>query len=111
MLATSQFGKYLPGNVAHHIGRLVMARSAGIGTGGCVLSIAYKSVLTVLACDHVSELTFLWGAPKAFDEYTNTDHQGLLIILVTAGAAASHLLAPYLHRHVWRLRKRQHPET
>src|SRR3546814_16290961 len=50
ILATSQFGKYLPGTVAHHHGRLVLARSAGIGHGGCVLSIASEPVLTVLDC-------------------------------------------------------------
>jgi glycosyltransferase 2 family protein len=30
IFAVSQFGKYLPGNVGHHVGRVVMARKAGI---------------------------------------------------------------------------------
>jgi hypothetical protein len=111
ILASSQFGKYLPGNVAHHVGRLVMARSAGIGTGRCILSIAYESVLTVLACAHVSALTFLWDTPKAFADSTITDNRGLLIMLVTAGAIATLMLAPRLAQIVWRLRNRHSPET
>ena len=30
IFAVSQFGKYLPGNVAHHVGRVVMAQRAGV---------------------------------------------------------------------------------
>lgn len=111
ILASSQFGKYLPGNVAHHLGRLVMARSAGIDTGGCILSVAYESVLTMLACAHVSALTFLWDTPKALTDSTLTDNRGLLITLVTAGAITTLMLAPYLAQTAWRLRKRNPVET
>lgn len=33
IFATSQFGKYLPGNVGHHVGRVVLAREAGMPIG------------------------------------------------------------------------------
>jgi uncharacterized membrane protein YbhN (UPF0104 family) len=36
IIAISQFGKYLPGNVAHHIGRVFMAREAGIPVSSTV---------------------------------------------------------------------------
>jgi hypothetical protein len=111
ILATSQFGKYLPGNAAHHIGRLVMARSAGIGAGGGILSIAYESILSVLACAHASALTFLWDTPKAFSDSIVTDNRVLLITLVTAGAIATLMLAPHLAQIVWRLRNRHTPEA
>ena len=106
ILATSQFGKYLPGNVAHHIGRLVMARSLGIGMGIGALSLAYESILTVLACAHVSTLTFLWEAPKALEASVLPDERGLLIAVVTAGAIATIAIAPWLARTVWRMRNR-----
>ncbi|WP_330970594.1 hypothetical protein, partial [Lysobacter sp. A3-1-A15] len=32
ILATTQMGKYLPGNVAHHFGRVVVARGHGLDT-------------------------------------------------------------------------------
>lgn len=46
----TQFGKYLPGNVAHHIGRVVLAKQAGI---------------TVRATTHSMLIEFLWGIGAA----------------------------------------------
>ncbi|MCD9031663.1 hypothetical protein LDO32_07985 [Luteimonas sp. Y-2-2-4F] len=106
ILATSQFGKYLPGNVAHHIGRVVMIKSAGVGLGVGVLSIAYESILAILACAHVSALTFLWETPAAFADSAITDNRALLVALVTAGAIATISAAPFLATFVWRLRNR-----
>jgi len=48
--ALAQFGKYLPGNVAHHIGRVVLAKQAGI---------------TVRATTHSMLIEFLWGIGAA----------------------------------------------
>jgi len=48
--ALTQFGKYLPGNVAHHIGRVVLAKQAGI---------------TVRATTHSMLIEFLWGIGAA----------------------------------------------
>src|SRR3546814_14665149 len=50
ILATSQFGKYLPGNVALPIGRLVLARHCSRGPGCCLLSLDSGTVLPGLAC-------------------------------------------------------------
>lgn len=115
ILATSQFGKYLPGNVAHHVGRLVMARSTGVGIGVGVLSIAYETVLAVLACAHLGALTFLWDTPKAFEGSLISDNRALLTALATAGAVATLAAAPYIAKMVWRFRNKddatQQPPT
>lgn len=106
ILATSQFGKYLPGNIAHHVGRLVMARPVGIGLGIGAISLAYESILTVLACAHVSTLTFLWDAPKALEATLVPDDRGLLVALVTAAAIVSLAAVPWLSRAFWRFRNK-----
>lgn len=106
ILATSQFGKYLPGNVAHHVGRVVMARSIGLGVGVVVLSIAYETVLTALACAHVSLLTFLWETPKALGSFDAAEHRGPLAALVTIGALATIAAAPVMAKAVWRMRNK-----
>lgn len=50
VLMLSQFGKYLPGNFAHHAGRVVLARKLGIGLEPTVASMAVDlAVLLVVA--------------------------------------------------------------
>ena len=106
ILATSQFGKYLPGNVAHHVGRLVMARPIGISIGVGAISLAYESILTVLACAHVSALTFLWDAPKALEASAIAEDRKLMVALATVAAIVSLTAVPWLSRIFWRLRNK-----
>jgi uncharacterized membrane protein YbhN (UPF0104 family) len=50
VLMLSQFGKYLPGNLAHHAGRVVLARKLGIGLEPTVASMAIDmAILLVVA--------------------------------------------------------------
>jgi len=45
IVTLSQIGKYVPGNVGQHVGRVVLAQRAGIATGHAVVSLALESVL------------------------------------------------------------------
>lgn len=45
----SQFAKYLPGNVGHHIGRVYMAKQQGIGTPAVLASMMMDMALVVFA--------------------------------------------------------------
>lgn len=45
----SQFAKYLPGNVGHHVGKLLLARETGLATAAVVGSIFLDSVMVMLA--------------------------------------------------------------
>src|SRR5690606_31191651 len=83
ILATTQFGKYLPGNVAHHLGRVVLAKKHGVSTGNTVMSMSYEILLTLLACAHVSAITLLWEPPGALADWPLANHRGLLIAIVT----------------------------
>lgn len=44
----SQFARYVPGNVGHHIGKLVLARAEGISVKNGAVSIIIESVLVLL---------------------------------------------------------------
>ena len=49
VLAVSQLAKYLPGNVGHHIGRVAMARGAGIPADLAVASVLLETLLVLVA--------------------------------------------------------------
>lgn len=67
MLWTAQFGKYLPGNFAHHVGRVALAGRFGLGAGPVVAAMAAETALVLalvalLALPAVGELGKPWGA-------------------------------------------------
>jgi hypothetical protein len=47
--AVSQFGKYLPGNLAHHVGRIALARREGVGVPQALLSMLLETANVLLA--------------------------------------------------------------
>lgn len=49
IVATTQAGKYLPGNVGHHVGRVALSIALGVPLAILVASMAYEIVLLLLA--------------------------------------------------------------
>lgn len=94
IMATTQFGKYLPGNVAQHIGRIALARAAGVSLPAALFSVAYEMLLMLVACAHISALTLLWAPPATLSHWEITEYRLPLLIVVTLGAIAGLLLAP-----------------
>ncbi|MEG3191890.1 hypothetical protein [Lysobacter sp. D1-1-M9] len=107
ILATTQMGKYLPGNVAHHFGRVVVARGHGLDTGRTVLSMAYETLLVLVACAHVSALTFLWSPPAALAQWPLAQYRAPLVVAISCGALAIMLAAPRIAGMITRLRAGQ----
>jgi hypothetical protein len=104
ILATTQFGKYLPGNVAHHIGRVALARSTGVQVAPAVLSVTYELLLALVAATHVGALTLLWSPPEALTHWPLAQHRGALLALVTLAALTMLVLAPRVAAFLVRLR-------
>lgn len=104
ILAATQFGKYLPGNVAHHFGRVALARSVGIDMGPAILSISYELLLALVAAAHVGAITLLWAPPKVLMHWGLAEHRWALLSTVTLGAAAMLLFAPRIASMLMRLR-------
>jgi hypothetical protein len=95
ILAMTQFGKYLPGNIAQHIGRVALVHRQGIALPVALVSVAYEMLLTLVASAHLGALTFLWGPPAALASWQITHWRLPLILIITLGAAAALAVAPY----------------
>lgn len=104
ILAFTQMGKYLPGNVGHHVGRVGLARKNGIAVTAGVYSLGYEAVLAALASVHVGALVLLWRPPEAIASHPAFEHRALLMVVLTAGAILAIVLAPLGVRLLSRLR-------
>jgi len=70
----SQFGKYLPGNVGHYIGRVVIAKSSGLNPTIVIATIFIESIWSICtAVIFVFLLYFLGGIPS-FDIFDGLNH-------------------------------------
>jgi uncharacterized membrane protein YbhN (UPF0104 family) len=49
LFAISQFAKYVPGGIAHHIARVALGRRHGLGTSGMVITIALEQSWALMA--------------------------------------------------------------
>lgn len=105
ILAATQFGKYLPGNVAHHVGRTGLANAAGIPLSAGALSIAYELMLAVVAAAHLGALVLLWNPPHAITRSPMFEHRVPFVIAVTLGAVLAWKAGPRLVEMMWRLRQ------
>lgn len=94
IMATTQFGKYLPGNVAQHIGRIALAREAGVPLSAALFSVAYEMLLMLVASAHIGALTLLWVPPRAFSHWSIIDYRVPLLIVITLVVIIGLLLAP-----------------
>jgi glycosyltransferase 2 family protein len=91
IIAVSQMGKYLPGNVGHFAGRVLLGSQAGVPAGKTIATMAMETfwVLGISALFAVMALLF----------YVNDFHEGLIDTSqpgYLAGAAAIMLLAPFV---------------
>jgi hypothetical protein len=86
VLASTQFGKYLPGNVAQHFGRVLVGRSFGMRPAATVLSMSYETVLVAAACAHASALSLLWSPPPGLQDWLLFRHPTSAIVLLTLAA-------------------------
>lgn len=104
ILATTQFGKYLPGNVAQHIGRATLTRVTGVSLPAVLFSMAYEMLLVVVACAHVSAFTFLWAPPATLTQPNIATYRIPLLIAITVGAIGAIMLAPRMTDWITRYR-------
>jgi hypothetical protein len=71
----AQFGKYLPGNFAHHVGRVVLSRRQGVETPVIVSSMILEMVwaiaigLAVAAVASVGNASYLFGSEYGYPEF------------------------------------------
>lgn len=104
IVATTQFGKYLPGNIAQHIGRIALVRTTGVQLPAAMLSVAYELLLAVVASAHIGALTLLWTTPDMLAAWPVFQYRVPLLAVITIGALAALVLAPRITGWIVRLR-------
>lgn len=97
IILVSQFAKYLPGNVGHHVGRVLLAQRAGLPAQLVVGSLLVDSLMVVLAALLCSLPCYplLWGLANQRVAFSGAWLLVILGSLVVVGAAA------WLKRALW----------
>src|SRR3546814_13210964 len=104
ILASTQFGKYMPGNVGQNIGRVALARRAGISMSAALLTAFYEVVLAIVASAHIAGLALVLAPPAVIAGSALFQQRCLLVGGATLFALVRLLLAP--RAAAWLLRKR-----
>lgn len=103
-LAVSQFGKFLPGNVAQHVGRIAIARRLGCGFIESTLSLIYENVIAVIVGLHLAAVFLLWRPQPSLAEWLSPGLRGLLVAAGTACALVALFALPRLAAWLYRRR-------
>ncbi|KRG69625.1 lysylphosphatidylglycerol synthase transmembrane domain-containing protein [Pseudoxanthomonas dokdonensis] len=109
VIARSQIGKYLPGNIGQHIGRIFLAKRLGIDSTRCISSmvletiivIATASIFSLFALDLLPEISARYGASLL---RTLTVAIAILVVFATM-AFLFRRVRHQLHRSIYVLRE------
>lgn len=92
----SQLGKYLPGNVAHHVGRVVLSRHVGLGTAPVIYAMFLETLWVVAVAISLFVFYLVWyGAQGSLPISEELGYPILILALVGA------VFGPYVFRHLF----------
>jgi hypothetical protein len=97
---TAQFGKYLPGNVGHHVGRPALASQHGMRTDAVVASMALEMLIVIA-------LVVLLSIPQLRAFQQQIDFMPLWPVIAVLGA----VLIAAIFVLSWRNLRKREPET
>lgn len=104
IVAFTQFAKYLPGNVAHHVGRVVVARPLGGDIPRLSLSVVYENLLNALAAAHLTVVLLAVRPVPALEQWLPSAWRPWLLLAATVGAVAGLVLLRHVVAFAQRLR-------
>jgi hypothetical protein len=99
----SQFGKYLPGNVAQHLGRVGLAREAGWHTARVTLSLVVENGFALGTAAMVAGITF--AMPVAETVWSKERLAAVVLVVIAAWLAGTLVLKRLLARPPAKLRR------
>jgi len=105
VIASTQFAKYLPGNVAQHIGRVALARSLGGDVPKLTLSLIYENVIALLAAVHITVVFLASRSSSGLERWLPMGSMTLVVIAASAGAVLTFILLPRLAAYLQRRRR------
>lgn len=88
ILATTQLAKYLPGNVAQHLGRVALARRLGADLPRLAVSLVYENAIALLVGALLAALFLLGAPPDAVDRWLPSADRRLLLPATAVAALA-----------------------
>lgn len=100
ILALSQFAKYLPGNVGHHVGRVLLAKRAGISGESTLLSIVIDSMMVIAAALFCSIPGLSLFAALLKDGDIDAARTSISVLAAIAALAALALLTPLFRNYL-----------
>lgn len=104
VLATTQFGKYIPGNVAQHVSRVALTRNLGVPLPVAVFSVVCELLLALVASAQVAAVSLWWMPPVAFHGFYIGNYR--LWILFAVFVATVVMLATVARAAGWLTRRR-----
>ncbi len=69
IILLSQFAKYLPGNFAHHIGRVVLARNAVVSNNSIAITMILEIILVILAACVVAAIAISFAQSISIPQF------------------------------------------
>lgn len=87
IFAISQMAKYIPGNVAQHVGRVALARAHGISTPGVLVTAVLESAGVVLAGSTIALLALIANGPAYFGDPREMPSSWRIAVVASAAAA------------------------
>lgn len=108
ILASTQFGKYLPGNVGQHVGRVALAKRAGVDMAAATLSVLYELLLALTASAHITAIALVLAPPEFVKSSTLFAYRWPLLFVISGGAVAGLVLIPGVAS---RLIRRRNPRS
>lgn len=105
----SWIGRYVPGKVAFPVGRFVLGRSLGFSSGALIASLAYETVLLLVAACALASVTLI---PSLATELESILPYVALPVLAVGGMVVLHpRILSWALRLVLRLRGREEADT
>ncbi len=105
----SWIGRYVPGKVAYPVGRFVLGRSLGFSSGALIGSLAYETVLLLVAACALASITLI---PSLATELQSILPYVALPVLAVGGVVALQpRILSWALRLVLRLRGREEADT
>lgn len=100
MLMLSQFAKYLPGNVGHHVGRVILARNAGLSKEVIVASMLIDTALVVMAGAACSVPALALLQKVLHDRGIDGFKTAALVVFVFVLILAASAIIPYIRAKI-----------
>ncbi|GIU25989.1 flippase-like domain-containing protein [Shewanella schlegeliana] len=100
IILISQFGKYIPGNFSHHVGRAVLAHRIGLSNQSIVITMTYEIMIVIISAAIIGTTALLLNHSLLLSSMPSiTQFSPSLSLIMVSILIISVLFAPKLYRY------------